>query len=231
MDIYQILRVSLTADKNELQAKYTRMLDSYQLVVSFADDPDVVKVAKLKLEQLIQAGQKEGLLTEATEGSDLVTPQQDIFAIKLALNSSRANPSTLRSNNISGKIDALPDSAEKHYLKAVVTLKLDRSLTGFQSALRELHQAVKLDSSSSAYSSLLDAIAEQVKEYEQNQRQAAEAAERDRQERERRSQAAINNAQRRNFQNSNSSCGGIFAVGCFLCCGCSCCTSLCNTCC
>ena len=49
MDIYQILRVSLTADKNELQAKYTRMLDSYQLVVSFADDPDVVKVAKLKL--------------------------------------------------------------------------------------------------------------------------------------------------------------------------------------
>ena len=43
MDIYQILRVRKNADKAELQAKYLRMLDSYQMTATFAEEQEIAK--------------------------------------------------------------------------------------------------------------------------------------------------------------------------------------------
>ena len=170
MDVYQILRVRKNADKAELQAKYLRMLDSYQMTATFAEDQEVADIARIKLDQLIAAGKECGLYNEHPESDTTITPQTNISSIKLALNSSRSDVSKLRGSNISGKIDALPESAEKHYLKAVVNLRIDSSFQGCQNAVTELHKAIKLDPSNEAYTGLLDAISEQIKDYEQRVR-------------------------------------------------------------
>ncbi len=232
MDIYQILRVRRNADVSELQAKYIRLLDSYQMTATFAEDKEIADVAKMKLEQLISAGKECGLYIERPESDTTITTQTSISSIKLALNSSRADVSKLRGSNIMGKIDALPDSAEKHYLKAIVNLRIDSSFQGCQNAINELHKAVKLDPTNAAYTGLLDAISEQVKDYEQRQRDKAAQDERDRQERERQSQATLAAAQRRQFWNSAGPClSGIagLAFTAFACwCTCECCKSGCG---
>lgn len=232
MDIYQILRVRKNADKAELQAKYLRMLDSYQMTATFAEDQEVADIARIKLDQLIAAGKECGLYNEQPESDTTITPQTNISSIKLALNSSRSDVSKLRGSNISSKIDALPESAEKHYLKAVVNLRIDSSFQGCQNAVTELHKAIKLDPSNEAYTGLLDAISEQIKDYEQRQRDKAAQDERERQERERRSREALADAQRRQFWNSARPClGGLASIGvtilaCW--CGCECCKSGCG---
>ena len=228
MDVHQILRVSQNADKTELQSKYSRMYDTYQMVVSFAEDPDVIRIARTKLEQLILAGQQFELEPERIESSPIISIQHDISSIRLALNSSRANPTTLRANGISGKIDKLPDSAEKHYLKAVVALKLDSTFGGCKAAIDEIQRAVELDSSNAAYIGLLDAIGEQLNYYKEKQCNIAEAMEHDRIEQERRSQEVLNAAQRRRFRDSAGGClGGLAGIGAVVG-ACICCASTCR---
>ena len=128
--------------------------------------------------------------------------------------------------------DAQLVAAEKHYLKAVVSLRIDSSFQGCQNAVTELHKAIKLDPTNEAYTALLDAISEQIKDYEQRQRDKAAQDERERQERERRSQQALADAQRRQFWNSAGPClGGLASIGvtilaCW--CGCECCKSGCG---
>ena len=232
MNIYQILRVRKNADKTELQSKYLRLLDSYKITATFAEDQEIANIAKAKLNQLVAAGHECGLNNECFEAEETMTPQTNISSIKLALNSSKSDVSKLRGSNISGRIDSLPESAEKHYLKAVVSLKIDSSFQGCQNAVKELHSAVKLDPTNSAYTSLLDAISEQIKDYEQRQREKAAQEERDRQERERRSQEALSAAQRRRFWASAGPCisgvaslaGVVFACWC----GWECCKSGCG---
>lgn len=236
MDIYQILRVRKNADKAELQAKYLRMLDSYQMTATFAEEQEIADIAQAKLEQLIAAGKECRLYDEHPESNTTITQQTNISSIKLALNSSRSDVSKLKGSNISGKIDALSESAEKHYLKAVVTLRIDSSFQGCQNAVAELHKAIKLDPSNEAYIGLLDAISEQIRDYEQRQRDKAVQDERDRQEQERRSQQAVAAAQRRRFWNSAGPClGGLASLGVvpLMCwCGCECCKSSgCGACC
>ena len=232
MDIYQILRVRPNSDKAELQAKYMRLLDTYQLTATFSDDPEVAEIAQQKLDLLISEGKKAGLHKEHTEDSNDNTVQAQISTIKLALNSSKADASRLRSNNIMGKIDALPACAEKYYLKAVVNLKIDSSFRGCQNAVTELQHAIKYDPTNEAYTGLLDTISEQLQEYEQRQRDKAAAAERERQEQERQSQAALASAQRRQFR--ENTCPAIwgwvsilFWIGACIC-ACQCCKSGCG---
>ena len=236
MDIYQILRVRRNADKSELQAKYLRLLDTYQMTATFAEDQEIADIAQKKLESLLAAGKECGLYSECPESDTVITPQTNISSIKLALNSSRSDASKLRGSNISGKIDTLPESAEKHYLKAIVTLRLDSTFQGCQTAVSELHNAITLDPTNEAYTGLLDAVSEQIKDYERRQREKAAQDERERQERERQSAATLAAAQRRQFWNSVGPClGGLgsIAVTIFACwCTCECCKSSgCGSCC
>lgn len=113
---------------------------------------------------------------------------------------------------------------------------IDNSFQGCQNAVAELHKAIKLDPSNEAYIGLLDAISEQIRDYEQRQRDKAAQDERDRQEQERRSQQAVAAAQRRRFWNSAGPClGGLASLGfvALMCwCGCECCKSSgCGACC
>lgn len=231
MNIYQILRVRESADRDELQAKYLRMLDTYQMTLTFAESPEVAEIARIKLEQLVEAGKKCGLDSENFESSVTNTIQTDISSIKLALNSSGCDASKLRGSNILGKIDLLPKSAEKHYLKAMVNLRLDSSFQGCQNAVEEIQNAIRLDPTNEAYTGLLDAISEQLKEYEQRQRDRAIQEERERQKRERLSQEALDRARRRQFWNSFGPCAsgvGAIALNIFVCwCICYCCESSC----
>lgn len=229
MDIYQILRSRRNADKAELQARYLRMLDSYQMTAAFAEEQEIADIARAKLDQLIAAGKECGLYNEHPESDTTITQQTSISSIKLALNSSQADVSKLKGSNISGKIDALPESAEKHYLKAIVLLRIDSSFQGCQNAVAELHKAIELDPSNEAYIGLLDAISEQIRDYGQRQRNKAIRDERARQEQERRSQQAVAAAQRRRFWNSAGPClGGLAGLGAAVlacCCVCEQCVS------
>ena len=217
MDIYQILRVRKDAKKDELQAKYLKLLESYQMIVTFAENEEVLEIAKEKLEQLLSAGKEYGLHNECSEKQKVFSSQIDIGTIKLALNSNGSDITKLKSSNISGKIDSLPESAEKHYLKAVVSLKIDSTLKGCQSAISELHKAVKFDPTNEAYIGLMDAIGEQIEDYEQRQREKASQDELERREREIRSKEALFNARLREFWNVAGPCvggiGGIAATG------------------
>lgn len=216
MDIYQILRVRRDAGKAELQAKYLRMLDTYRMVADFAEDQDVARIARLKLNQLLAAGKEYHLYGECPENAGGVTPQTEIAAIKLALNSQKASGGYLSGSSIPEKIDRLPESAEKHYLKATVILKMDGSLNGCREAVPEIQKALALDPSNAAYSGLLDAIEAQVNDYAEQQRLTAEMSERARAEQERRSQQALDEARGRQFWNGVGSSGGGLA-GCLCC--------------
>ena len=218
MDIYQILRVRKNADKSELQAKYLRLIDTYQMTATFAEEQEIADIAQNKLNRLLSAGKECGLYSECPESDTVNTPQTNISLIKLALNSSRSDASKLKGSNISGKIDLLPESAEKHYLKAIVTLRLDSSFQGCQTAVLELHNAIKMDPTNEAYTGLLDAVSEQIKDYEQRQRQKAAQDERERQDRERQSAAAVAAAQRRRFWSSAGPClGGLGGIAATIC--------------
>lgn len=232
MDIYQILRVKQNISKEELQAKYTRMFDTYQMTATFAEDSDVVRIAELKLDQLVKAGKSAGLVNEAIEKSDLITEQIEISTIKHALNSSKANVATINGNNISGKIDKLPDSAEKHYLKTIVLLRTGSSFENCKNALNEIQKAIERDSTNMAYIGLVEAINEQISDYENKQNEMAKAAEKERLERERKSREALEEAQRRQFWNSAGPClSGVASLaitigGCICCCN-ACCGECC----
>ncbi len=234
MDIYQILRVSKNADKAELQAKYLRLLDVYQMMATFAEEQEVADIARLKLEQLISAGKECGLYSEYPESFTTATPQAEISSIKIALNSSRADADKLRNSNILRRIDALPESAEKYYLKAIANLRIDSSLQGCKSAVDELHKAIEMDPANEAYIGLLDAISEQMQEYEQQQREKAEKEERERREQEKKSQRALAAAKRRHFLGTAGSCiSGIVGIGFYvfmLCCCCIFCYKYCCGC-
>lgn len=232
MDIYEVLRVSTSADKKELQAKYLRMLDSYRLVASFAESPEVAEIAQQKIERLQELGREAQLQDELVEDTKIYSAEQEITAIRLALNSGSANGAQLRRNNISGKIDALPDSAEKHYLKAIVLLKSDSSFDGCRNALSEIQTAVRMDPQNEAYLGLMDALDEQFTEYEGKQKQIAVKAEQERLERERQSREALNAAERRRFWNAAGPClGGVASLAIpvlsCLCCGSVCCNDCC----
>lgn len=227
MDIYEVLRVSTNADKKELQAKYLRMLDSYQLVANFAESPEVAEIARQKIERLQELGKEAKLQDELSESTRIYSSEQEITAIRLALNSSNSNSVQLRGNNISGKIDALPNSAEKHYLKAVVILRIDSTFNGCRNALSEIQTAVKLDPTNEAYRGLMDALDEQFTEYERKQKQIAAKAEQERLERERQSREAVNAAERRRFWNTAGPCLGSLASLAITILGCVCCCNIC----
>lgn len=228
MDIYEVLRVSTNADKKELQAKYLRMLDSYQLVANFAESPEVAEIARQKIERLQELGKEAKLQDEISESTRIYSTEQEITAIRLTLNSNNSNSALLRGSNISGKIDALPESAEKHYLKAVVLLKIDSSFSGCRNALSEIQAAVKLDPTNEAYRGLMDALDEQFTEYERKQKQLAAKAEQERLERERQSREAVNAAERRRFWNTAAPCLSSLVSLAITILGCVCC---CNVCC
>lgn len=217
MDIYQILRMSKDADKDELQEKYLRLLESYQMIVTFAENEEVQEISKKKLEQLITAGKEYGIHNERSKNQKVFSSQVEIGTIKLALNSNGSDITKLKSSNISGKIDSLPESAEKHYLKAVVSLKIDSTLKGCQGAISELHKAVKLDPTNEAYIGLMDAISEQIEDYEKRQREKASQDELERRERERRSKEALLRARLSEFWRVAGPCiggiGGIAVTG------------------
>ena len=228
MDIYEVLRVSTNADKKELQAKYLRMLDSYQLVANFAESPEVAEIARQKIERLQELGKEAKLHDEISESTRIYSTEQEITAIRLTLNSNNSNSALLRGSNISGKIDALPESAEKHYLKAVVLLKIDSSFSGCRNALSEIQAAVKLDPTNEAYRGLMDALDEQFTEYERKQKQLAAKAEQERLERERQSREAVNAAERRRFWHTAAPCLSSLVSLAITILGCVCC---CNVCC
>ena len=231
MDIYQILRVKTTVDKNELQAKYSRLLDTYKLTVAFAEDKAIVDVANKKMSQLIEAGKECGLSSdESVEMKAYSSIESEISLIKLALNSSKADGALLRKEKILERIIKLPDCAEKHYLKAIVDLKYDSSLKGCKSAIDDLKESLKFDPTNTAVITLMDAINEQLNEYANKLQQKQIQDENDRLERERQSQEALSNARRRQLWDGISPCcaglGGLAMsiLGCV--CFCKCCDSV-----
>lgn len=230
MDIYQILRVKTTVDKNELQAKYSRLLDTYKLTAAFAENKEIADVANKKLSQLIEAGKECGLSDEHIEMKTSSSTESEISLIKLALNSSKADETLLRKERILERIMNLPKSAEKHYLKAIVDLKFDSSLKGCKSAIDDLKESLELDPTNAAVLTLMDAINEQLNDYANKLQQKQIQDENDRLERERQSQEAISNARRRQLWDGISPCcaglGGLAMsiLGCV--CFCKCCDSV-----
>lgn len=221
MDIYQILRVHRDADKSELQARYLRMIDTYQIMADFAENQDVAGIAKSKLTQLIMAGKEQGLYTECPESYIAASPQIEIGAIKLALNSSKSDIVKPKGNNILEKIDALPKSAEKYYLKAIVILKIDSSFQGYKNAIVEIQNAIELDSTNEAYVGLLDAMNEQIKDYEQSQRDKMIQDNVERWEREKKSAEALEAVSQTAVREERQRFFGAVCEECLYCCCCS----------
>lgn len=232
MDIYEILRVNKNVNITELQEKYARLVDVYIMTVEFAENQEVADIAKLKLEQLLELGKKHGLNTKHSQRNIVYSLQNEINIIKLALNSSASDYSKLKGNDISGRIDKLPECGEKHYLKAIVHLRINSDLQGCKNAVEELHKAIKCDSTNEAYRGLIDAIAEQIEEYERRHIDFINQQEQERQEQEKLSQRAVIEAQRRQFLSSAAPCiGGMVSIGGIVIAGwciCGCCKSMCS---
>lgn len=216
MDIYQLLRVRVGASKSELEPRYARLVESYRLTAEFAENEEVAAIAKTKLEQLLAAGQEYGL-TEQRDSGAAVSPQASIAEIRLALNSSNANAEKLRGADISGKIGRLPECAEKHYLQAIVQLRLDSGVDGCTAAVKELETALKLEPGNEAYTGLLNAIAEETQALKRRQDERAAREEAARLAREQASREELEQTRRREFWSGVGSCVcGVFALPFYL---------------
>jgi hypothetical protein len=223
MDIYQILRVKSNTNINEIQMKYLRLLDAYQLVRDFSDEPDVVEIAQNKIEQLKRAGGEARLSSDLALSKPDSSTQESIAAIRLALNSSRSDAKSILSNRLIERVNGLDNSSEKHYLKSILILKTDSSINGLRLAVESLHRALNLDPTNSAYQGLVSAIEEQIDEYVIKQKMIASEQEKERAAQEVRAQQAIIDAQTKKFWNSVSDNWMMYALG--LCC-CYCCVSI-----
>ncbi len=214
MDIYHMLRLTKSATAEEVQQRYSRVTESYRLVAACAEDEDVAKLANAKLSAMRSEGLKMGLEEDKIETAFEASEQTELSAIRRLLNSSNGNATILNGSNIDGKLNQLPDSGEKYYLKAIVTLKTDSSLKGCEKAVEYLRKALTYDPSNSAYLGIMDAIAEEIAIYEDEQRRIAESSEQERKQREKQSLQTVHQAQRRRFWGSAGGCiGGLVGLG------------------
>ena len=195
MDIYQILHLPRNVSPGELQRKYEKTVTAYRITATFASDAEVRAIGQRKLEQLLRAGEQAGLRELSDDDLPEGTPQYSLQQVKLALSSTQSEAKNLLP--LGASIDALPESAEKHYLKSLWHLRTDTGsdLTHLNAAASEIQQALRLEPDHPTYTAVLAAIQEAIQRYQQRQedlrRQAEEekrAAEQRREEEQRRIQ-------------------------------------------
>lgn len=209
MDIYRILRESPSTPLEELEHKYWKMVDSYQLVVDFADDPEVASIAQRKLDQLVKAGQPNW----SSRSPDLqfpVSEQADLLAIKLALNSKHSLEGSVTRRRLEDRISNLPESAEKHYLSSILILKTMRGIDGCIRAAAELANAIERDPRNIAYKNLAEALNEQINLYEARLQEEHNAAEAERLVRQQTNQQVLDKARK---DGQSTICEGLLVCG------------------
>lgn len=161
------LRLAESCSNDELQEACNRYYSIYKGVMESANNPAVAEIAKNKLADLVESARQEGIYVKGFEECSLTTTTPNMNAsVEVELSSLSGNISPEKAAYLNKKIAALPHSAKRFYLSALVILESSAtSPESFHEAVKNLKSAISEDPDNLIYTALLANIEEEIVSY------------------------------------------------------------------
>lgn len=161
------LRLSEGCSEAELQDTCNRYYTIYKGVLDNSTDAAVRELAEKKLTDLVNCARAENITLESMAECSNVSSSANISATveaELASLSGRLSPD--KAVWLNNKINALPQSAKRNYLSALVKLNAkETTVKGFEEALSKLASAAKEDPDNAVYPALIDRVERELRDY------------------------------------------------------------------
>lgn len=161
------LRLAEGCSEQELQDACNRYYAIYKGVMDSAASEAVKAVAGSKLADLVEHARREGVTLQEMEGISFVTQSANINAtVEQELSSCKGTLSPEKAAWLEKKIDALPQSAKRYYLSALVVLgKNEGTIDSFREAVTKLKSAASQDPQNIVYDAMLITLDKEIRDY------------------------------------------------------------------
>ena len=171
MDIHKILKPEFGNSEETVAIRLDNLMATYRLMANTANDEVLRRIAAVKHDALYDAATKAEIpfFPDYTVNFPDEKPLEDLRA---TINETQGVRASLQNGRVQQSLSALPESAEKHYLSAIVQLSINNDLAACRAAAVELGKAVALDGTNEAYNLLLMALEREIGAYEARQQAA-----------------------------------------------------------
>lgn len=161
------LRLSESCSNEELQDACNRYYAIYRGVMDSSATEAVKAVAGSKLEDLVDHARREGVELKDFDGVDFATGGVNINAtVEQMLAGYNGSLSPERAAALEKAIGALPHSAKRYYLSALVVLgKGKGTVDSFHEAVTKLKSAASEDPQNIVYPALIQSLVQEIESY------------------------------------------------------------------
>jgi len=163
------LRLPAGCPDDALQEACSRYHAIYKGVLDSATEESVKAIARARLEDLVASARAEGIAIREADLYSWSASTANIPAsveAELSRLSAGSRIAESKAKQLTKMIDALPDSAKRHYLRALVTLRSGESSTEtYREAVGMLKGAVTADPENPVYSAMIEDIEEEIRRY------------------------------------------------------------------
>ena len=155
MNLTEMLGSSSGASSETMVWLYTRLKECYELIIDSADSNEVRALAKQRFDNLTAIG--DGFFDiDLTDTGNTV--QSSISLIREALSIEEDNAPLNSGFSRQSEINALPESSEKQYVFALLSLRSNTGNFGCLNALRYLENAISQEPANIVYRTLAETI-------------------------------------------------------------------------
>ena len=171
MDIHKILKPEFGNSDETVAVKLDNLMATYRLMANTINDEVLGKITVDKHNALSAAATEAEIPFFPTYTVNFPA-EKSLEDLRATIDETRGVRSALQNSRVQQSLAALPESAEKHYLSAIVHLSLNDDLATCRAAAIELGKAVALDGTNEAYRLLLTALENEIGAYEARQQAA-----------------------------------------------------------
>lgn len=168
------LRLPAGCSDEALQEACSRYHAIYKGVLDSTADESVKAIARARLEDLVSGARAEGISIAEADLYSWSSATANIPAsveAELSRLSAGSQITESKAKQLTKMIDALPESAKRHYLRALVTLaSREASTDTYQEAVNQLKPALSGDPENPVYPAMLDGIEEEIRQYREEHR-------------------------------------------------------------
>lgn len=160
------LRLPEGCSNQDLQDACNRYYALYKGILESAPSEAVRAVAGSKLEDLVDHARREGIMLENMSGISFEAERANINAtVELELSAGKTL-SPDKAKKLERDIAALPDSAKRYYLSALVILgKGEGTTESFSAAVKQLKSAASKDPGDIVYDAMLATLEREIVDY------------------------------------------------------------------
>ena len=160
------LRLPEGCSDAQLQEACSRYYALYKGVLNSSSDESVKAIARSRLEDLIAGAKEEQISLWKAEIYDSSAGEVNIPASveqELSQYSAGALIPDSKANQLFARISALPDSAKRHYLSALLTLRSrEGSVDNYREVVSKMKNAVRADPENPVYPAVIDDIEREI---------------------------------------------------------------------